>query len=115
MTDIEAGVAGWSCDEKHRDRGECRNSHGCHCAEITSQAERIKALEAKPLIEGGGVAEATVERVAKAIYETDPDSGYNEDDPAMFWRASTWRKEVWDEWHKIARAAIRALTPGDTK
>jgi len=24
----------WSCDE--RDRSECRNSHGCHCREITA-------------------------------------------------------------------------------
>lgn len=24
----------WSCDE--RDRRNCRNAHGCHCAEITA-------------------------------------------------------------------------------
>lgn len=26
--------AAWSCDE--RDRKQCRNAHGCHCAEITT-------------------------------------------------------------------------------
>lgn len=29
MTELD----GWSCDE--RDRGACRNGHGCHCREIT--------------------------------------------------------------------------------
>lgn len=44
MTDprIAEGVKlAWSCDEKHRDK--CRNSHGCHCAEITALTERLTA------------------------------------------------------------------------
>ncbi len=36
----------WSCDERAPERG-CRNTYGCHCKEITSQAARIEALEAE--------------------------------------------------------------------
>lgn len=32
----------WSCDE--RDRKNCRNSHGCHCREITALIQRIGVL-----------------------------------------------------------------------
>ena len=35
----------WSCDERHRVKGQCRNSHGCHCAEIAALAARIVELE----------------------------------------------------------------------
>lgn len=35
----------WSCDEK--DRNKCRNSHGCHCREITALLAMRKMLEAQ--------------------------------------------------------------------
>jgi hypothetical protein len=48
----------WSCDE--RNRAKCRNSHGCHCREITDLLHR---LAAKPADDG--VREATIEECAK--------------------------------------------------
>jgi hypothetical protein len=38
----------WTCDE--RDRANCRNSHGCHCREITAQAAAL--AEARERVEG---------------------------------------------------------------
>lgn len=48
------------------------------------------------------------ERVAKAIYEADPESGYRKDDPRTYWRApdSYWSAGVWETWLRIADAAI---------
>jgi hypothetical protein len=34
----------WSCDESNRK--ECRNAHGCHCAEITHLLARKSAPDA---------------------------------------------------------------------
>lgn len=33
----------WSCDEK--DRNACRNSHGCHCREITDLQEQVRGKD----------------------------------------------------------------------
>lgn len=50
MSDID--VSGWSCDERKRTQGECRNGHGCHCREIT--ALRHAAAERSSLVERRG-------------------------------------------------------------
>jgi hypothetical protein len=50
-----------------------------------------------------------IEKVARAIYEADPESGYHPDDRLSFWAGDGYSDEVWNLWRAIARAAIEAM------
>ena len=58
---------------------------------------------------------ALIEKIARAIYEADPESGYDEDDPKTFWMAEDgyWppstKRIVWETWFDIARAALAVI------
>lgn len=83
-TDMVRPRDGWSCDESE---GKCRNAHGCHCAEITAQATRIRELEAShAAATSAGVAKGIemAARQAKSAWLTTPcadivDAGVMED------------------------------------
>ena len=45
MTDLRK--LAWSCDERGRAKGECRNAHGCHCAEIADLQHASAAKDAE--------------------------------------------------------------------
>lgn len=45
MTDLRK--LAWSCDERGRAKGERRNAHGCHCAEIADLQHASAAKDAE--------------------------------------------------------------------
>lgn len=62
---------------------------------------------------GAGEDDEMVERVAKAIFEADPECGFDAEKPNTHWRNDTIEQpEVWKIWLKIARAAIAAINEG---